>query len=33
MAASTTVALPIVLLFAGLQRFVSGGLTSGSVKE
>lgn len=33
MAASTVVALPIVILFVVLQRFVVGGLTAGSVKE
>lgn len=33
MAVSTVVALPIILIFAGLQRFIVGGLTSGAVKE
>lgn len=33
MAVSTVVALPIMLIFAGLQRFIVGGLTSGAVKE
>lgn len=33
MAVSTVVALPIVLIFASLQRFIVGGLTSGAVKE
>ena len=30
---STTVALPIVLVFAGLQRYIVGGLTTGALKE
>jgi len=33
MAASTIVALPIVVLFVGLQRLVVGGLAAGAVKE
>lgn len=33
MAVSTVVALPIMLVFASLQRFIVGGLTSGAVKE
>ncbi|BCB75259.1 carbohydrate ABC transporter permease [Phytohabitans flavus] len=33
MAASTIVALPIVILFVGLQRLVVGGLAAGAVKE
>jgi multiple sugar transport system permease protein len=33
MAVSTVVALPIILIFASLQRFIVGGLTSGAVKE
>lgn len=33
MAVSTVVALPILVLFAGLQRFIVGGLTNGAVKE
>jgi multiple sugar transport system permease protein len=33
MAVSTVVALPIILTFAGLQRFIVGGLTAGAVKE
>jgi multiple sugar transport system permease protein len=33
MAISTTVALPIVLVFAGLQRYIVGGLTTGALKE
>jgi multiple sugar transport system permease protein len=33
MAVSTVVALPIILIFAGLQRFIVGGLTSGAIKE
>jgi multiple sugar transport system permease protein len=33
MAISTTVALPIVAVFAGLQRFIIGGLTAGASKE
>lgn len=33
MAVSTTVALPIVVIFAGLQRFIVGGLTAGASKE
>jgi multiple sugar transport system permease protein len=33
MAVSTVVAFPILFVFAGLQRFIVGGLTSGAVKE
>lgn len=33
MAVSTVIALPIILIFASLQRFIVGGLTSGAVKE
>jgi multiple sugar transport system permease protein len=33
MAVSTVVALPIMVIFACLQRFIVGGLTSGAVKE
>jgi multiple sugar transport system permease protein len=33
MAVSTVVALPIIVIFASLQRFIVGGLTSGAVKE
>ena len=33
MAVSTVVALPIVAVFAGLQRFIVGGLTAGATKE
>jgi multiple sugar transport system permease protein len=33
MAVSTVVALPIITIFASLQRFIVGGLTSGAVKE
>ncbi|HYI14614.1 MAG TPA: carbohydrate ABC transporter permease [Thermomicrobiales bacterium] len=33
MAISTTVALPIIAVFAGLQRFIVGGLTTGATKE
>ena len=33
MAVSTVVALPIIPIFASLQRFIVGGLTSGAVKE
>jgi multiple sugar transport system permease protein len=33
MAVSTVVALPIMVIFASLQRFIVGGLTSGAVKE
>jgi multiple sugar transport system permease protein len=33
MAISTTVALPIILAFAGLQRFIVGGLLAGAAKE
>jgi len=33
MAVSTVVALPIIAVFASLQRFIVSGLTSGAVKE
>jgi multiple sugar transport system permease protein len=33
MAVSTVTALPIILIFASLQRFIVGGLTTGAVKE
>jgi multiple sugar transport system permease protein len=33
MAVATTVALPIIAVFAGLQRFIVGGLTAGATKE
>lgn len=33
MAVATTIALPIIVIFAALQRFIVGGLTAGSVKE
>jgi multiple sugar transport system permease protein len=33
MAVSTVVALPIIVVFASLQRYIVGGLTAGSVKE
>ena len=33
MAISTTVALPIIAVFAGLQRFIVGGLTTGATME
>lgn len=33
MAISTAVAVPIVAVFAGLQKFIVGGLTSGATKE
>jgi multiple sugar transport system permease protein len=33
MAVSTVVALPIMVIFASLQRFIVGGLTAGAVKE
>ena len=33
MAVSTTIAIPIILVFATLQRFIVGGLTSGATKE
>lgn len=33
MAVSSTVALPIVLIFASLQRYIVGGLTAGATKE
>ncbi len=33
MAVSTTVALPVVLLFAGAQRYIVSGLTAGATKE
>jgi multiple sugar transport system permease protein len=33
MAVATTVAIPIIVVFASLQRFIVGGLTSGATKE
>jgi multiple sugar transport system permease protein len=33
MAVATTIALPIIVIFAGLQRYIVGGLVAGSVKE
>lgn len=33
MAISTAVAVPIIVMFAGLQKFIVGGLTSGATKE
>lgn len=33
MAVSSTVALPVVLIFASLQRYIVGGLTAGATKE
>lgn len=33
MAVSTTIAIPIVVVFASLQRYIVGGLTSGATKE
>jgi multiple sugar transport system permease protein len=33
MAVSTVVALPIIVIFISLQRFIVGGLTSGAIKE
>lgn len=33
MAVAATVALPIIIVFASLQRYIVGGLTAGSVKE
>lgn len=33
MAVSTVIAVPIIVIFASLQRFIVGGLTSGAVKE
>jgi multiple sugar transport system permease protein len=33
MAVSTVTALPIIVTFAGLQRFIVGGLTAGALKE
>jgi multiple sugar transport system permease protein len=33
MAASTVVAVPIVVLFVLFQRFIASGLTAGSVKD
>jgi multiple sugar transport system permease protein len=33
MAIATTVALPIIAIFAGLQRYIVGGLTAGAAKE
>jgi len=33
MAVATTIALPIIVVFASLQRYIVSGLTAGSVKE
>jgi multiple sugar transport system permease protein len=33
MAASTVVAIPIVVLFVTFQKFITGGLSAGSVKD
>jgi multiple sugar transport system permease protein len=33
MAVATTIALPIIAIFASLQRYIVGGLVAGSVKE
>jgi multiple sugar transport system permease protein len=33
MAVATTIALPIIAIFAGLQRYIISGLVAGSVKE
>lgn len=33
MAVATTIALPIIIIFASLQRYIVSGLTSGSTKE
>ena len=33
MSVATTVAIPIIVVFAGLQRFIVGGLTAGATKE
>lgn len=33
MSVATTVAIPIIAVFAGLQRFIVGGLTAGATKE
>lgn len=33
MAVATTIALPIIIIFASLQRYIVGGLVAGSVKE
>ena len=33
MAVSTTIALPIIAIFAALQRYIISGLVAGSVKE
>jgi ABC-type maltose transport system permease subunit len=30
---ATTIALPIIVVFAGLQRYIVSGLVAGSVKE
>jgi multiple sugar transport system permease protein len=33
MTVATTMAIPIIAVFAGLQRFIAGGLTAGATKE
>lgn len=33
MAVATTIAIPIIIIFAGLQRYIISGLTTGAVKE
>lgn len=33
MAVATTIALPIIVIFASLQRFIAAGLTAGATKE
>jgi multiple sugar transport system permease protein len=33
MAVATTIAIPIIIIFAGLQRYIVSGLTTGAVKE
>ena len=33
MAVATTIALPIVIIFIALQRFIVSGITSGATKE